>query len=149
MGGYNSKNKNIDLIYEKLLKNNNIGDSNDLSVYIESSINNSIEPLKFEINKLKEDNQKIKVEIKFIKEKIDKLDYEINKIQNNHGKEIFTLNEAFSLIQKDTITLINNQKIISEVLQKLSEENDNQNQNQNNSLIKQNISSFYNSINQY
>jgi hypothetical protein len=97
---------------------------------------------------LKEDNQKIKVEIKFIKEKIDKLDYEINKIQNNHGKEIFTLNEAFSLIQKDTVTLINNQKIISEVLQKISEENQNQNQNQNNSLIKQNISSFYNSVNQ-
>jgi FtsZ-binding cell division protein ZapB len=148
MGGYNSKNKNTDLIYEKLLKNNNIGASNDLASYIESSINNSLDPLKYEINKLKEDNQKIKVEIKFIKEKIDKLDYEINKIQNNHGKEIFTLNEAFSLIQKDTVTLINNQKIISEVLQKISEENQNQNQNQNNSLIKQNISSFYNSVNQ-
>ena len=149
MGGYNSNHKNkLDTINENLLK----GYNNDISTYIVDNVNNSLEPLKFEINKLKEENQKIKIEIKFLREKYDKLDFEINKIQNNHGKEIFSLNESFSLIQKDTITLINNQKIISEVLQKISEGeessyNQNINYSQNNNILKQNMASFYNSVN--
>jgi len=58
------------------------------------------------------------VEIKFLHDKNKKFENEINKIQNNYGKEIFTLTEGYSSLQKDIGTLLNNQKIISDVLQK-------------------------------
>ena len=65
MGGYNSKQKNkLDIINQGLLKGYNNDDTIEISNYIIENINNSLEPLKFEINKLKDDNQKIKIEIK-------------------------------------------------------------------------------------
>ena len=136
-------NKNNESCNKKLLDyydhNNDNSDDNNVI-----NIKTLIETLKFEVIKLKEDNQKIKVEVKSLRDKNERIESEISKIQNNHGKEIFALNEAFSSLQKDTITLINNQKIISEVLHKISDDN---NYNQS-SIINHNIgNSFYNSIN--
>ena len=155
--GSKSKYKHINSNNQQLLDdynhnynnhNHNHNYNNDNQININN--NNILEPLRFEITKLKEDNQKIKVELKSLRDKNEKLETEINKIQTNHGKEIFALNEAFSSLQKDTVTLINNQKIISEVLHKLSEDNDRKgypiNNNQT-SLIRNNIeNSFYNSV---
>ncbi len=76
-----------------------------------------MEYIKNQILKTKDDNQKLKIEIKSLYEKISKLETEVNKIQTNHGNEIYNLNQNVSSIQKDIITLLNNQKIISEVLQ--------------------------------
>jgi metal-responsive CopG/Arc/MetJ family transcriptional regulator len=117
MGGLFSSNKNkimsLDSLNENLVSSYSNGNGN-------ININNLIEPLIFEINKLKEDNQKIIVDIKFLYDKNKKLENEINKMQHNYGKEIFTLNEGYSSLQKDIETLLNNQKIISDVLQKNS-----------------------------
>jgi predicted nuclease with TOPRIM domain len=75
MGGYNSKQKNkLDIINENLLKGYNNDSNNAISNYIIETINNSLDPLKFEINKLKDDNQKIKIELKFLREKYEKLE---------------------------------------------------------------------------
>jgi hypothetical protein len=78
---------------------------------------NFIDPLKFEINKIKDNNQKLFVEIKSLHDKIDRLELDINKIQTNHGKEIYGLNQGLTSIQQDVDTLLNNQRIFSEVLQ--------------------------------
>ena len=86
--------------------NTNIG---NLSVQLEA--------IKFQLNKFKDENQKLKVEIKSLYEKNSKMESDINKIQNNHGNEIYALNQNISSVQKDIVTLMNNQKIISEVLQ--------------------------------
>jgi hypothetical protein len=94
-----------------------LGEEYNQSIYNGASISSIIEPLKFEINKLKDDNNKFKVEIKSLRDKTDKLDEDITKIQNNYGKEIYNLNQYYSSLQKDVVTLLNNQKIISEVLQ--------------------------------
>jgi hypothetical protein len=113
MGNLFSSNKNklisLDSLNENLVSNYNHGNINN---------GNLIEPLIFEINKLKDDNKKIMVDVKFLYDKNKKLENEINKIQNNYGKEIFTLTEGYSSLQKDIETLLNNQKIISDVLQK-------------------------------
>jgi predicted nucleic acid-binding Zn-ribbon protein len=82
-----------------------------------SNLSVQLEAIKFQLNKFKEENQKLKVEIKSIYEKTSKMETDINKIQNNHGNEIYALNQNVSSIQKDIVTLMNNQKIISEVLQ--------------------------------
>ena len=120
MGNLFSSNKNkimsLDSLNENLVSIYNNGNGNGNNI----NINNLIEPLIFEINKLKEDNQKIMVDIKFLYDKNKKLENEINKMQHNYGKEIFTLNEGYSSLQKDIETLLNNQKIISDVLQKNS-----------------------------
>ena len=122
MGGIFSSNKNknkimsFDSLNENLVSNYNNSNNNNNNNNI--NINSYIEPLIFEINKLKEENQKMLVEIKFLHDKNKKFENEINKIQNNYGKEIFTLTEGYSSLQKDIGTLLNNQKIISDVLQK-------------------------------
>ena len=122
MGGIFSSNKNkimsLDSLNENLVSNYN--EEYNSSSKKKININSYIEPLIFEINKLKEDNQKMLVEIKFLHDKNKKFENEINKIQNNYGKEIFTLTEGYSSLQKDIGTLLNNQKIISDVLQKNS-----------------------------
>jgi predicted nucleic acid-binding Zn-ribbon protein len=82
-----------------------------------SNLKVQFESIKFQINNLKEENQKLKVEIKSLHEKTSKMESDINKIQNNHGNEIYALNQNVSSVQKDIVTLMNNQKIISEVLQ--------------------------------
>ena len=81
------------------------------------NLNVQLEAIKFQLNKFKDENQKLKVEIKSLYEKTSKMESDINKIQNNHGNEIYALNQNVSSIQKDIVTLMNNQKIISEVLQ--------------------------------
>jgi FtsZ-binding cell division protein ZapB len=113
MGHYFSSNKknHYDSIDEKLL-----GEEYNQSIYKGVNINTIIEPLKFEINKLKEDNNKFKVEIKSLRDINEKIDEDITKIQNNYGKELYNLNQYYSSLQKDVVTLLNNQKIISEVL---------------------------------
>lgn len=117
MGSVFSSNKNKNKIMSFDSLNENLV-SNYNGEYSKNNINNFIEPLIFEINKLKEENQKMLVEIKFLHDKNKKFENEINKIQNNYGKEIFTLTEGYSSLQKDIGTLLNNQKIISDVLQK-------------------------------
>ena len=82
-----------------------------------SNLNVQLEAIKFQLNKFKDENQKLKVEIKSLYEKNSKMESDINKIQNNHGNEIYALNQNISSVQKDIVTLMNNQKIISEVLQ--------------------------------
>ena len=123
MGGIFSSNKNkiisFDSLNENLVSNYNEEYNSGSNSKNKININSYIEPLIFEINKLKEDNQKMLVEIKFLHDKNKKFENEINKIQNNYGKEIFTLTEGYSLLQKDIETLLNNQKIISDVLQKI------------------------------
>lgn len=122
MGGIFSSNKNkiisFDSLNENLVSNYNEEYNSGSNSKNKININSYIEPLIFEINKLKEDNQKMLVEIKFLHDKNKKFENEINKIQNNYGKEIFTLTEGYSSLQKDIGTLLNNQKIISDVLQK-------------------------------
>ena len=93
-----------------------------------------IEYIKNQIIKMKDDNQKLKVEIKSLYEKNLKLETEINKIQTNHGNEIYNLNQNVSSIQKDIVTLMNNQKIISEVLQNNSTYNYNSINTNNNTI---------------
>ena len=125
MGGIFSSNKNkiisFDSLNENLVSNYNeeYNSGSNSNSKNKININSYIEPLIFEINKLKEDNQKMLVEIKFLHDKNKKFENEINKIQNNYGKEIFTLTEGYSSLQKDIGTLLNNQKIISDVLQKI------------------------------
>ena len=101
------------------------------------NLNNQIKQidiLKYELNKLKEENKKYSVEIIALYDKNTRLESELNKIQNNYGKEIFSLNEMYSSIHKDTLTLLNNQKIISDVLNKLT--------NQESSIQTENYNSF-------
>ena len=121
MGGIFSSNKNKIMSFDSLNENlvSNYNEEYNSSSKNKININSYIEPLIFEINKLKEDNQKMLVEIKFLHDKNKKFENEINKIQNNYGKEIFTLTEGYSSLQKDIGTLLNNQKIISDVLQKI------------------------------
>jgi predicted nucleic acid-binding Zn-ribbon protein len=88
-----------------------------------SNLNVQLEAIKFQVNKFKDENQKLKVEIKSLYEKTSKMESDINKIQNNHGNEIYALNQNISSVQKDIVTLMNNQKIISEVLQNNSMNN--------------------------
>jgi predicted nucleic acid-binding Zn-ribbon protein len=88
-----------------------------------SNLNVQLEAIKFQVNKFKDENQKLKVEIKSLYEKTSKMESDINKIQNNHGNEIYSLNQNISSVQKDIVTLMNNQKIISEVLQNNSMNN--------------------------
>jgi predicted nucleic acid-binding Zn-ribbon protein len=95
--------------------NNNSSSSGNLNVQLEA--------IKFQLNKFKEENQKLKVEIKSLYEKTSKMESDINKIQNNHGNEIYALNQNVLSVQKDIVTLMNNQKIISEVLQNNSMNN--------------------------
>ena len=114
-----------------------------------SNVNTLIEPLKFEINKLKDENNKLKVEIRSLRDKNDKLDVDISKIQNNYGKEIYGLNQYFSSLQKDVVTLLNNQKIIYEIMQNnsmLSPNSPNIQQKTLNLEPQSNLNSMYNSL---
>jgi FtsZ-binding cell division protein ZapB len=112
MSSNKKRNGHSDIYDEHLLN-----DEYNNSVYNNSNIGTLIEPLKFEINKLKDENNKLKVEIRSLRDKNENLDADIFKIQNNYGKEIYGLNQYYSSLQKDVVTLLNNQKIISEIIQ--------------------------------
>ncbi len=90
---------------------------------INSNTNANLESLIYEINNLKEEHKKLIIELKNNSEKNYKLEQEINKIQHNYGQEIYKLNEHIYTLQIDSQTLLNNQKIISEVLQNISSNN--------------------------
>ncbi len=90
---------------------------------INSNTNANLDSLIYEINNLKEEHKKLIIELKNNSEKNYKLEQEINKIQHNYGQEIYKLNEHIYTLQIDSQTLLNNQKIISEVLQNISSNN--------------------------
>jgi hypothetical protein len=131
----------------KYSKSNNNENINELLLARDynSSSNSNLEPVIYEINNLKEEYKKLIIELKNTSEKNYKLEQEINKIQNNYGQEIYKLNEHIYTLQIDSQTLLNNQKIISEVLQNISSNNISLEQSKyknpitaNNSLYKNN-----------
>lgn len=107
------------------IKNENINELLLARDYNSSSSSNNeyLQPIIYEVNYLKEENKKLRIEFKNITEKNYKLDEEINKIHHNYGQEIYKLNENIYTLQIDSQTLLNNQKIISEVLQNISSNN--------------------------
>jgi hypothetical protein len=133
----------------KYSKSNNNENMNELLLAKDynssSSSNYNLESIIYEINNLKEEHKKLIIELKNSSEKNYKLEQEINKIQNNYGQEIYKLNEHICTLQIDSQTLLNNQKIISEVLQNISSNNISLEQSKyknpitaNNSLYKNN-----------
>ena len=112
--------------YSKSNNNNNNNENiNELLLARDynSSSSSNLEPIIYEINNLKEEHKKLLIELKNSSEKNYKLEQEINKIQHNYGQEIYKLNEHIYTLQIDSQTLLNNQKIISEVLQNISSNN--------------------------
>ena len=111
----------------KYSKSNNNENMNELLLAKDynssSSSNYNLESIIYEINNLKEEHKKLIIELKNTSEKNYKLEQEINKIQNNYGQELYKLNEHIYTLQIDSQTLLNNQKIISEVLQNISSNN--------------------------
>jgi len=134
------------LKYSKSNKNENMNELLLTKDYnYSSSSNSNLDSLIYEINNLKEEHKKLIIELKNNSEKNYKLEQEINKIQNNYGQEIYKLNEHIYTLQIDSQTLLNNQKIISEVLQNISSNNISLEQSKyknpitaNNSLYKNN-----------
>ena len=107
MGNKNSYEKgNEKTPYSELLINNNLYSSNDFK-----------HDLRKEFLDMKEEHRKMIFEINHLKEKNQKLEAEVNKIQTNYGQEIFNLLEYCSVLQKDIENMMNNQRIISEFLQ--------------------------------
>jgi len=105
--------------------NNNNENINELLLTKDynSNRNEYLEPIIYEINNLKEEHKKLLIELKNASDKNYKLEQELNKIQHNYGQEIYKLNEHIYTLQIDSQTLLNNQKIISEVLQNISSNN--------------------------
>ena len=125
--------------------NNNNENINELLLAKDYNSNYNLESIIYEINNLKEEHKKLIIELKNNSEKNYKLEQEINKIQNNYGQELYKLNEHIYTLQIDSQTLLNNQKIISEVLQNISSNNISLEQSKykniqtpNNSLYKNN-----------
>jgi len=92
--------------YNELLLNNNL--------YAKNYINDD---LITEVMNMKDEQARMIAEINHLKEKNKKIETELNKIQTNYGQEIFNLLEYCSVLQKDIENIMNNQRIISEVLQ--------------------------------
>lgn len=103
--------------------NNNNENINELLLTKDYNSNSNLEPIIYEINNLKEEHKKLLIELKNASDKNYKLEQELNKIQHNYGQEIYKLNEHIYTLQIDSQTLLNNQKIISEVLQNISSNN--------------------------
>ncbi len=103
MGNKHSNEKHT---YNELLLDNNL--------YAKNCINDD---LITEVMNMKDEQARMIAEINNLKEKNKKIETELNKIQTNYGQEIFNLLEYCSVLQKDIENIMNNQRIISEVLQ--------------------------------
>jgi predicted nucleic acid-binding Zn-ribbon protein len=109
MGNSNSNEKRS---YNEFLLNNHL--------YTNSSGyngKNEKNDLMKEVMNMKDEQARMIAEINHLKEKNKKIETELTKIQTNYGQEIFNLLEYCSVLQKDIENIMNNQRIISEVLQ--------------------------------
>lgn len=114
MGNSNSNEKHT---YNELLLNNHLYTNTNTSGYNQKNKINETNDLMKEIRNMKGEQARMISEINHLKEKNQKLEEDINKIQTNYGHEIFNLLEYCSVLQKDIENIMNNQRIISEVLQ--------------------------------
>jgi hypothetical protein len=103
MGNKHSNEKHT---YNELLLNNNLYDKNYIN-----------DDLMKEVMNMKDEQARMIAEINHLKEKNQKIEKDLTKIQTNYGQEIFNLLEYCSVLQKDIENIMNNQRIISEVLQ--------------------------------
>jgi len=83
---------------------------------LESSLNDLVNQ---KTDKFRDEIDRLKVELSHCRSENRSLKTDLQKIQTNYGKEIFTLGESCSSLGHDTNTLMKNQEIIQELLQKI------------------------------
>lgn len=109
---------------------------------LEEPLLSNVQPVYDEIKKNNNEIKKIKVEVKNLMDNYRNQHNDIQTVQTNFGNEIFGLKEKFDQVidriehlEHSQETLIKNQKIFSDVLQQIVNEQPHQSQSVYNSMM--------------